>query len=531
MRTGLALAPGVLVGMLSVTLFFSMERAQDAHQWVRHTRDVELYIQRILTDIADAETGQRGFLLSGDASYLTPYTHGVVTIRADQAVLRRLTVDNPIQQRFLDSLATLVSLKTAELDSTVRLRRVGDAAAAITLLRGGAGKQFMNDIRVVMREMEEEESRLLTEREGHDAERIRILYLVIAVGGVAAMFLVFLINKVLLAHVATTDKYNANMFQRVAEIEWQSSLLAEQQSDLEMANEELQATAEELEERTAAAETAEAEARSANMAKSSFLAVMSHELRTPINAVIGYAALLDMGVPDPLPPTARQYVSRTQAAARHLLSLIEEVLTHARLTAGREQVVPELVSVADVVSEVEAIIAPLASQKGLEFHSAYAPFPVVIGTDPRKLRQILINLLGNAIKFTDRGSVSFACHVDNGTLEAVVQDTGIGISPDDLGRIFDPFWQVNSAPSKRAAGSGLGLSVSIGLAELLGGTIGVTSEAGKGSVFTLRIPRGSLPSPSRMSDRVHYQSLVGLPRDGELTANTPPQITTDRNLG
>ena len=230
------------------------------------------------------------------------------------------------------------------------------------------------------------------------------------------------------------------------------------------------------------------EARSANVAKAGFLATMSHELRTPLNAMLGYVDLLLMGIPEAVPPGAARHVERIRLASQHLLSIIEEILTFSRIEAGRETVEPEEVDLLALAGEVSAIIEPLAAEKGLDFAVPERVEPPVLVTDPRKLRQILVNLLGNAVKFTREGRVAFEVEPDGGHVHLRVRDTGIGISPADLEVIFEPFRQVDSTKTRHAGGTGLGLSVSRKLARLLGGDVTVESRMGEGSVFTISLP-------------------------------------------
>jgi PAS domain S-box-containing protein len=237
------------------------------------------------------------------------------------------------------------------------------------------------------------------------------------------------------------------------------------------------------------------EALAANRAKAGFLATMSHELRTPLNAMIGYVDLLLMGIPEPIPMPARAHVERIRLASRHLLSIIEEILTFSRIEAGRETVEAETVDLAALAGEVSAIIEPLANERGLLLHVPADVDPPTVVTDPRKLRQILVNLLGNAVKFTERGSVGFAVERGEGGVLLHVRDTGIGVDPALHEAIFEPFRQVDGGMTRAAPGTGLGLTVSRELARLLGGDIAVRSALGEGSVFTVRLPEQIGPGP------------------------------------
>ncbi|MBV9775105.1 MAG: PAS domain S-box protein [Gemmatimonadetes bacterium] len=230
------------------------------------------------------------------------------------------------------------------------------------------------------------------------------------------------------------------------------------------------------------------EALAASRAKTSFLATMSHELRTPLNAVIGYADLLLAGIPEEIPGRARGQVERIDQASRHLLSIIEEILTFSRIDAGREVVSPERIDLRELVREVCSIAEPLADGRRLRFRAPETVRPEVVVTDPRKLRQILINLVGNAVKFTENGEIVLAVEADGAWLVFRVSDTGIGIAPEHLETIFEPFRQVDQGTTRSVGGTGLGLAVSRELARLLGGEVEVRSEPGQGSTFTVRLP-------------------------------------------
>jgi signal transduction histidine kinase len=233
-------------------------------------------------------------------------------------------------------------------------------------------------------------------------------------------------------------------------------------------------------------------ANAASDAKSTFLATMSHELRTPLTAIIGYQELLADGLFGPLTDLQKQHLVRIGVSAKHLLALIDQVLTLARVEAGEEVVLLEDVVVADLVDWTATIIEPLARAKGLVF-AATAPAdaggaPMCFRTDATKVRQILVNLLGNAVKFTDNGEVTLTVQRSGGRLDFVIRDTGIGIASSDTERVFEAFWQVEQRPTRLVGGSGLGLSVSRRLARLLGGDVGVDSVPGVGSTFVVSLP-------------------------------------------
>ena len=233
------------------------------------------------------------------------------------------------------------------------------------------------------------------------------------------------------------------------------------------------------------------EAQRANRAKNDFLAVMSHELRTPLNAIIGYGSLLREGIPDPATPGQRQQIERIGASAKHLLALIDEVLTLSRLELGRERITPTSIGVATLVEEAAAMMEPEAHKKGLTLSIVVPDQEVTMVTDAGKLRQALVNLLGNAVKFTDHGEVCIRARYERDTeqVEFEIEDTGIGIDAQHLPRVFDAFWQVDQAPTRRVGGTGLGLHVTRRLVRLLGGEVAARSTVGQGSCFSIRVSR------------------------------------------
>jgi signal transduction histidine kinase len=233
-----------------------------------------------------------------------------------------------------------------------------------------------------------------------------------------------------------------------------------------------------------------ANAIAASQAKSDFLAVMSHELRTPLTTVIGYAELLGDGVSGTVNPTQRKQLARIQVSAHHLLQLIEQILAFARIEAGRERVRPEHADAVALAQESALLIEPAVSGRALRLVMRLPRGPLPIETDSGKVRQILVNLLSNAIKFTDVGEVGLAVSTEpDGGVRYEVWDTGIGISREHLDHIFDPFWQVEQKATRRAAGTGLGLSVVRHLTRLLGGEVDVESTVGEGTRFTVRLPQ------------------------------------------
>ncbi len=231
----------------------------------------------------------------------------------------------------------------------------------------------------------------------------------------------------------------------------------------------------------------------ASQHKSQFLANMSHELRTPLNAIIGYTEMMADGLYGDVSEKAQGVLERVQSNGRHLLGLINDVLDLSKIEAGQLALAMDEYSVPDIVATVLSATESLARAKGLALGSAVAPgLPVGTG-DARRLTQVLLNLVGNAIKFTDSGSVEVRAAAADGRFELSVVDTGFGIAPDDQKRIFEEFQQVDNTSTRKKGGTGLGLSISRRIVELHGGRIWVESEVGKGSSFKVVVPVNAAP--------------------------------------
>jgi signal transduction histidine kinase len=222
--------------------------------------------------------------------------------------------------------------------------------------------------------------------------------------------------------------------------------------------------------------------------KSVFLASMSHELRTPLNSIIGFTGIILQGMSGEVSEEQRKQLTMVKNSASHLLSLINDILDISKIEAGRVELSPEEFSLDGAVREVVETLSPTASEKGLEFMTE-VPEGITLFSDKRRVKQVLMNLVSNAVKFTDQGSVKITSRVPGDeTLEVRVIDTGVGIKREDMDKLFQPFQQIDVSLTKKHEGTGLGLHLSRKLADLLGGDVLVKSEYGKGSEFTFTMP-------------------------------------------
>ncbi|HKJ93684.1 MAG TPA: GAF domain-containing sensor histidine kinase [Longimicrobiales bacterium] len=246
------------------------------------------------------------------------------------------------------------------------------------------------------------------------------------------------------------------------------------------------------------------EAQAANRAKTNFLSVMSHELRTPLSAIIGYADLLEHGIDGPLNDGQKSKLARIRASSNHLLQLIEEVLAFA--DRGREASAIRLdeTTAQDILDDVQAVAASLAEASGVELVVSAPAEPVAMRTDARMVRQILLNLITNGIKFTEEGRVAVTMEPAGDHVVFVVRDTGIGIDPEQIQDIFEPFWQAEDPMTRRIGGTGLGLSVARSFAHQLGGDVMAESRMGEGSTFTVRLPVHARENPAHPLDAPQF---------------------------
>jgi signal transduction histidine kinase len=273
---------------------------------------------------------------------------------------------------------------------------------------------------------------------------------------------------------------------------------------------ELRATNERMEEQRLKIEGALELAEAANRAKSAFLANMSHELRTPLNAIIGYAEMLEEDIDD---ATQRSDLQRIRSSGKHLLRMIDDVLDLSKIEAGKVELHVDVFDVGQLIDQVAATVRPLLDRNGNRLEVRQHEPLGVMTSDESRLRQVLLNLLSNAAKFTHQGEVKVTSRrlsdASGDSLSFEIRDSGIGMTPEQLDRLFVPFVQADSATTRKYGGTGLGLAISRRLCEMMGGDIAVRSDLGQGTCFTVTVPalwmpdQGEMASPQRGRPRKH----------------------------
>lgn len=302
------------------------------------------------------------------------------------------------------------------------------------------------------------------------------------------------------ARMAELEEANRLLQEQAQQLEHQTSEARELAHELALTNAEMLAAIAEVEKARAAADAA-------NRSKAEFLAVMSHELRTPLNSIGGYVDILETGLRGPLTEGQHADLQRIKRSQQHLLGIINDILNFTRLEATEVQYDVIEVPVRALMTDLDAIVGSLARAKSLEYSCKLPAASVYVRTDPDKLRQILVNLVSNSVKFTEAGGhIAVHCTETTDAVAIEVQDTGKGIPPDKLDAVFEPFVQLDSGLTRTTEGTGLGLAISKALARGMGADLTARSELGVGSVFTLTLPRARVRAPRQKKRATRTQA-------------------------
>jgi len=475
---GLWVALGILA-LLSASDYWSTRTFLVTSEEVNHAHEVVEQLDHLLAEMTDAETGQRGYLITGSVRYLAPYEQATTRIADTLHAIRVLTADGSAEGERLNRLVPQVASRLAIMRETMDLYDREGLAAARQHVLTDRGKTVMDDIRKLVGEMDRAERMVLLDRGAYAHASARLTRVVVLVSDLLALGLVGSSYVIAMRGLAERRRHVVAVEEARGQAERQAGELAVLARDRDEA-------------RRAAQE--------ASRLKSEFLAHTSHEIRTPMTALVGYTELL--GDPDLSPAERAEGLATIRRNGEHLMTIVNDILDLSKIESGRMTIERMACSPFALVAEVAAVLRPRAAHDGLDVEVGYrSPLPETIETDPTRLRQILLNLVGNAIKFTPRGSVRLEVGpVEDTRLCFEVIDTGIGLDAEQQARLFTAFSQADASTTRRFGGTGLGLAISKRLAGMLGGDLRVRSVPGEGSTFTLTIDVGSLAGV-RLLDR------------------------------
>lgn len=482
------MAISVMALLVNLALIISLQRSSDeSKSWVIHTYEMINLSNDVLSGVKNAETGQRGFLLTAEDQYLDDYNRGLKSTFGliDTLILR--TADNATQQTRLQKLKQRVTQKFDELQQTVTLMQQGRSAEAIDIVKTDKGKMLMDDIRRLVSEFKNEEQRLLNTRQDRHGQ-MEFFSLLASIAALITLFIIvvtaalLLRQKIIKPLFALQHQAKEYLFKGSRKFRVVGAV-----REIDMLSKAMQFLSDQLQAKLQEARDAKEESEASAKVKSEFLANMSHEIRTPMNGIYGGLQLLQR---ETLSEEGRHILRRGLLSCKNLLVIINDILDFSRIQEGKLEIEQTEFQFSDLLAVVVSDFTSLAKEKNIAFVvDNQLPVDHWQG-DPVRVSQILFNLCSNAVKFTESGEVrvSITENHEKSGVKIVVEDSGIGLSEEQVSRIFSRFEQAESSTTRRFGGTGLGLSICSSLVSLMDGTITVESQIDKGTTFTVNLP-------------------------------------------
>ncbi len=498
---GFGIIISIMIGILGYT-YFNYINETDAIDSNITTYKVIDESNSIMISLLNMETGARGFALSGKDEFLEPFEQGEEEFNLHLSAIKELTKENESQQlRLIELEEQYEKWYEWETQRIIEGRRkvnegLLEMEDIVALARTDKGKNQMDSIRELLNEIISEERSTLSLRYTILNMANEKTGFVISIGGIIAVLCSLLISLFTSHTISTPIKKLVKSVENITQQTYQESLnfsadkefgiLIQRFNDMQLA---IQSREKELNKKNETLKLQMLEVNEANRLKSQFLANMSHELRTPLNSIIGFTNRVLKKSGDLLPPVQQENLVIVLDEARHLLELINSLLDYSKIESGKMEVHPEKFNLVDVIHEVFTMTKTLTEGKDLRYiQETYGLEQIPMQSDRLKIKQILINLLSNAFKYSERGTITLSIDKNEGFYCIQVRDEGIGISEEDLVHIFEEFRQVDGSYARKVGGTGLGLSITKKFVELLGGRIKVSSQIGEGSCFQVDLP-------------------------------------------
>jgi len=438
-------------------------------RWEHHTYAVSREFDGLLLALGDLETGERGYIITGNEKHLEPYREALGRIDQILVHLRRLTLENTRHDDPISSIEPLIKERLALAEKDIELRKTAGFQADYQVEAVERGKDLIDELRGRVTEARTEEERLLKSLRFNETESLEKTFMTFTAGSIASLSLLLIVFLLLRREITQHARAEEELRRHRDHLE-----------DL-------------VQERTALLEEAKLEAEAASLAKGEFLANMSHEMRTPLTRIMG---IIDLIFTNGLEGEHRHNLEIARASADSLKHLIDDTLDFSRIATGQMsfRMQPfDLRSCLQSVADIFSLQAELKSLRFLLEIDDHVPQRVV--GDERRLCQVLMNLVGNAVKFTQQGEIGVSVRPspdptrpEQIPLMFIIRDTGIGIPAEYLTKVFDMFSQADTASTKKFSGTGLGLALSKQIVENLGGEIRIESRPGEGSVFSFTVP-------------------------------------------
>lgn len=482
---------GAFIGVLLINIyliFSSQNRTNDWQYWVTHTHDIIDLTQDISVSIKMAETGQRGFLLTGNATYLAPYQRGVAAIQEQLQQLRAKTQNNPQQQPKIDTLEVNIAAKLQELAQTIALEKEQQHQEALAVVKSNLGKHLMEEISAALGAIKDEEFVLLKERKAALGSSKQWLVYVIYFNIFSILILIsisFVYIKVKVTDPLLELANRADQFgkdQNLADLDFKNT-----NNEIDKVVSTFRRMARRITRHLHIVEKAREEATKSAEAKSRFIANINHEVRTPMNGIYGALQVLKE---ENQTPRGTIVLEKALQSASSLLVVINDILDFSELTSGHLKIENTNFNLADLIDYVSAKHASCAKSKNIEFTTKRDLSQNYWVGDPIRLKQVLGSFLSNAVKFTEHGSVVFEAQStqDNSAILFNITDSGIGMNEEQVSKLFDSFVQGDNSKTRKHGGAGLGMSVANALVELMHGKLSIKSKPKIGTTLVCEIP-------------------------------------------